>query len=198
MNLLAHIYLSGENDDIKIGNFIGDWIKGRDHENYPEDIQKGILLHRDIDSFTDTHPIVLESKSRLYYKYHKYAGVLVDMFYDHFLSRYWLTFSVVPLKRMTTDFWEMMMDRWDELPPGVQQFLPGFIEKNWISYYDSIDGMEEVLRAMMRRGQLLINITNATRILEEHYTLFNQEFHAFFPVLIDYVEDKYAIDIIRP
>ncbi len=86
MNFLAHIYLSGDNDEIKLGNFIGDYIKGNAYNKYPPLIRKGILLHRKIDYFTDSHPIVRNHKSFFYDKYHKYAGIIIDIIYDHFLS----------------------------------------------------------------------------------------------------------------
>ena len=84
MNFLAHIYLSGDNDLIKIGNFMADGIRGRQYEKYPLEIQKGIILHRAIDTFTDAHPIFRQSTKRLHQNYHHYAGVIVDVFYELF------------------------------------------------------------------------------------------------------------------
>ena len=86
MNVLAHIYLSGDSDKIIIGNYIGDYVKGRDYLNYPELIRKGIILHRYIDMFTDRHPVVHRSKIYFSRKYHKYAGVITDIMYDHYLT----------------------------------------------------------------------------------------------------------------
>ena len=86
MNFLAHIYLSGEDTPLMIGNFIGDFVKGNEYKNFPADIQNGVLLHREIDSYTDSHEIVLESKKRLREKYRHYSGVITDIFYDHYES----------------------------------------------------------------------------------------------------------------
>ena len=89
MNFLAHIYLSGEDEGITIGNFIADGIKGKKYLSYPASIQKGILLHRGIDSFTDSHPTVRQSTARLHENYGHYSGVIVDILYDHFLAKNW-------------------------------------------------------------------------------------------------------------
>jgi acyl carrier protein phosphodiesterase len=96
MNFLAHIYLSGDNDLLKIGNFMADSIRGHHYEDYPTEIRKGILLHRAIDSFTDMHPIYRQSKHRLHEKYGHYSGVIMDIFYDHFLAKNWNKYSNEP------------------------------------------------------------------------------------------------------
>ena len=86
MNFLAHIYLSGDDDELKIGNFIADSVKGKKFSQFPDQVQKGITLHRKIDSYTDSHPIVRESVLRLFPKYGHYSSVIVDILYDHFFS----------------------------------------------------------------------------------------------------------------
>src|SRR5277367_1527199 len=94
MNFLAHLYLSGDNPKIKTGNFIGDFVKGKNlADRFEKDIAKGIVLHREIDWFTDRHPVVKQSKDRLREKYRHYSGVIVDVFYDHFLARNWINYS---------------------------------------------------------------------------------------------------------
>ena len=97
MNFLAHLYLSGDNEDLIIGNFIADMVKGRQIENFQEEVVKGIELHRKIDYFTDNHAIVDQSKRRLRNKYRLYSGVIVDMFYDHYLAANWSEYSRIPL-----------------------------------------------------------------------------------------------------
>ena len=97
MNYLAHIFLSGENEEIIIGNFIGDYVKGQDFKKYSESIRKGIILHRNIDSFTDRNEIILKAKSLLKKKYGKYSGIVVDIFYVYFLTKNWHVFSRLPL-----------------------------------------------------------------------------------------------------
>ncbi len=98
MNFLAHIYLSGNDTDLIIGNFIADGIKGKKYKKFSPGIQKGILLHREIDTFTDAHPIVRQSTKRLHKNYGHYSGIIVDILYDHFLAKNWSRYSDVPLE----------------------------------------------------------------------------------------------------
>ena len=98
MNFLAHIYLSGDTNEILIGNFIGDYVKGNDYLKYPTNIGKGILLHRKIDAFTDKHSVTKSCKTFINPKYRKFSGIVIDIFYDHFLATNWEQYSSVPLK----------------------------------------------------------------------------------------------------
>ena len=107
MNYLAHVYLSGTNDLIKIGNFMADSIKGNQYLNYEKEFQYGILLHRHIDSFTDSHPIYRQSKHRLHEKYGHYSGVIMDILYDHFLAKNWATYSRGKLEDFAVDFYHL-------------------------------------------------------------------------------------------
>jgi len=109
MNVLAHIYLSGDSDQIIIGNYIGDYVKGRDYLKYPDLVRKGIILHRHIDAFTDRHPVVHRSKIFFSKKYHKYSGVVTDIIYDHFLQRSGTFFHNAPLRVSLTTFTELLL-----------------------------------------------------------------------------------------
>ncbi|MEX0290603.1 MAG: DUF479 domain-containing protein, partial [Flavobacteriaceae bacterium] len=93
MNFLAHIYLSFGDDEITIGNFIADSIRGKKYKHLPERVQKGVILHRAIDTFTDAHPTVRQSSKRLHENYSHYSRVIVDIFYDHFLAKNWKNYS---------------------------------------------------------------------------------------------------------
>ena len=114
MNFLAHIYLSGDNDFIKIGNFMADSIKGDNYNNYPEYIRKGILLHRSIDSFTDLHPVFRKSKHRLHDRYGHYSGVIMDIFYDHFLAKNWSNYSEIPLEKYVFNFYQFFWSSFEQ------------------------------------------------------------------------------------
>ena len=108
MNFLAHIYLSGDDDMITIGNFMADGIKGKKYLKYPEGIQKGILIHRWIDSYTDSHTITKQSTKRLHAKYGHYSGVIVDILYDHFLAKNWHQYHEQSLETYVDDFYELL------------------------------------------------------------------------------------------
>ncbi len=183
MNFLAHIYLSGEDPELKIGNFIADSVKGKKYLEYPKQISKGIILHRKIDSYTDTHPIVKQSAQRLYPKYGRYSPVIVDIFYDHFLAARWEEYSEIPLETYTLQFYELLQDNYDILPKKVQNFLPYMIGDNWLLSYASISGIGSVLSGMNRRTKNRSKMNLAVVELEAYYADFDQEFQAFFKEL---------------
>ena len=195
MNFLAHIYLSGENDQVKVGNFIGDWIKGNDHKKYPADIQKGILVHRSIDSFTDNHPIVRKSKSRLNDKYHKYSGIIIDIFYDHFLAHNWNVFSDIELVDFTRNLNTCLISNMEFLPEDIQEFIPRFMKRRWIESYATLKGIENVLEGMSKHTSLPDKTADAIDILKKDYEEFRTEFFDYFPQLVAHVEDKFQIAI---
>ncbi len=188
MNFLAHIFLSGENEDIKLGNFIGDYVKGKDYLKYPDAMKKGILLHRAIDDFTDHHPVVLRSKVHLSDRYHLFSGIIVDIFYDHFLSLEWARYTSVPLQEYIHDFYRLTTQHFSKFPPLVKRFLPFFIINNWLESYQTLEGIESVLYRMSRRTSLPGEAQYAINELVSHYESFRSEFLEFFPQLQAHVE----------
>ena len=195
MNFLAHIYLSGENDLVRIGNFVGDWIKGNEYKKFHPDIQKGILLHRSIDYFTDNHPTVRQSKSRFSEKYHKYSGIIIDILYDHFLAKEWDNFSCVELPQFTVQLSECLISNMHHFSKEIQEFIPRFMNRKWIESYVTIDGIEQVLKGMTRHTSLPDKTDDAIRIFTDNYTDFRNEFYSYFPLLINYIEEKYKVGI---
>jgi acyl carrier protein phosphodiesterase len=193
MNFLAHIYLSGDNTGITIGNFMADGIKGKDYKKHPRDIQIGILLHREIDTFTDAHPTVRKSTKRLHKKYGHYSGVIVDILYDHFLAKNWDTYSNVPLDEYVDGFYDTLEQNFSKLEIRVQKMMPFMIANNWLLSYASIDGITKVLDGMNRRTKNRSQMNLAVYELEEFYTEFENEFTSFFEELIAFSKDKLKI-----
>jgi acyl carrier protein phosphodiesterase len=193
MNYLAHIYLSGDDEEIIIGNFIGDFVKGHQFNQYTQMIRKGIILHRYIDSFTDTHAIVRRSKARLNEEYHKYSGIIIDILYDHFLVKNWSSYSDAPLDEFINKFFNLANRYFDLLPESVKFFLPSFIKNNWIKMYDTVEGIQEVLLRMSSRTSLPDNATLGVAVLRRDYDLFEAEFQAYFPALITYVTKTFGV-----
>ena len=193
MNYLAHIYLSGANEEILVGNFIGDYVKGFELGRYPDLVRKGIILHRHIDSFTDTNLIVKRSKTRILEKYHKYSGIIIDIFYDHFLVSTWPAYSSVPIDDFVLNVHAILSRYTEMLPEGVQLFLPSFIKHNWIQKYSTIEGIEDVLHRMSARTTLPEETDFAIKVLREEYHKFDSEFSAFFPSIINYVSRSFDI-----
>jgi len=190
MNFLAHIYLSGDNEFIKIGNFMADGIRGKQFENFPEEIQKGILLHRAIDTFTDAHPVFRKSTKRLHERYHHYAGVIVDIFYDHFLAKNWSNYSDEDLEEYVSRFYQSMYTNHDLLSERAKGILPYMEKQNWLSSYQSIDGIHEILSRMDRRTDNNSNMRFASEELQEFYEEFEAEFSSFFEDIKSYCTSK--------
>ncbi|MBP2833960.1 acyl carrier protein phosphodiesterase [Aquimarina sp. U1-2] len=183
MNFLAHIYLSGEDQQLQIGNFIADSVKGKKFLNYPERIAQGIILHRKIDAYTDSHNIVKQSIARLYPKYGRYSSVIVDILYDHFLAANWNQYSDTPLLKFSVNFYGLLNEHYELLPDRIQNFLPYMIRDNWLLSYASISGIGEVLSGMNRRTKNRSKMNLAVVELEQFYTDFDREFHSFFKEL---------------
>lgn len=190
MNYLAHIYLSGDNDQIAIGNFISDSVRGNKYKTFPIEIQKGILLHREIDTFTDAHKIFRKSTKRLHKNYSHYSGVIVDIYYDHFLAKNWDKYSDVPLEQYTLRFYDVLNDDFDVLPERVQKLMPYLINDNWLLSYSTIQGITRVLNGMNKRTKNISKMDLAVNDLQEYYTEFENEFTLFFDELIEFSEMK--------
>ena len=190
MNFLAHIYLSGDNDLIKIGNFMADGIRGKQFENYPSEIQKGIILHRGIDTFTDAHPIFRQSTKRLHQNYHHYAGVIVDVLYDHFLAKNWKNYSDEKLTEYVDRFYQSLVDNKHSLSERIVTIMPILFKENWLVAYETIEGIQHILTQMDRRTKDQSKMRFAVQDLTEFYTEFENEFTTFFKELIVFSNDK--------
>jgi len=190
MNFLAHIYLSGSNEAVTIGNFIADGIKGKSYKKYPLQIQKGILLHREIDTFTDQHPIVRKSTARLHDNYSHYSGVIVDILYDHFLAKNWNDYHKQPLEEYIQDFYKLLRTDFDILPSRIQQMMPYMISDNWLLSYATVPGISKILVQMNRRTNNISKMNFAVIELEQYYTEFEEEFTSFFIELESFTSNK--------
>ncbi|MFC4739941.1 ACP phosphodiesterase [Flavobacterium ponti] len=190
MNFLAHIYLSDNNDFIKIGNFMADGIRGNDYLNYPDEIKKGIILHRYIDTFTDANEIFRISKHRLHERYGHYSGVIVDILYDHFLAKNWSNYSDESLTSFVYSFYQSLEDNYDVLSPKTKRILPVMIEHNWLESYASVEGISKILYQMDYRTKFKSKMQFAVEELEMFYSDFENEFTLFFEELRNHVKDK--------
>jgi len=192
MNFLAHIYLSGNNDLLKIGNFMADSIRGHDYDNYQPEIRKGILLHRAIDSFTDMHPIYRQSKHRLHEKYGHYSGVIMDIFYDHFLAKNWKSFSDENLENYAENFYSLLKNNYDLLTEKAQGMLPFMIGRNWLISYATIEGLEMIMFQMDHRTKNRVAMHESIVELKKYYSEFEEEFCLFFEELRQHCVEKLA------
>ena len=189
MNFLAHIYLSGDNDLIKIGNFMADGIHGKP-DNFPPDVQKGIVLHRAIDTYTDAHLIFRQGTKRLHSRYHHYAGVILDIFYDHFLAKNWKEYSSEPLSDFNQRFYRSLEDNKDILTDKTLGLMPYMIQHDWLGSYVTIDGIAHVLKQMDRRTGDKSGMRHSVDELKQYYTEYEEEFSVFFADIKQFVNDK--------
>jgi acyl carrier protein phosphodiesterase len=195
LNFLAHTYLSGCNEEIIVGNFMGDYVKGKNYNRFPELVRKGILIHRDIDTYTDMHPITRRSKLRISPRYHKYAGIIIDIFYDHFLASLWNDFSSLPLQDFVSRTYDLLKRNYKVLPEAVKRWFPTFLENNWMMAYQTVEGIELVLERMAANTSLPNHAGYAVEVLSERYDSFKNDFLEFFPSIIEFLEEKYKIEI---
>jgi acyl carrier protein phosphodiesterase len=167
-----------------VGNFIGDFVKGRNlHERFEPEVVRGIELHRAIDEYTDDHPVVSQSKQRLRAKYRHYAAVIVDVFYDHYLAHNWNLYNTTPLAAYADSAYATLNEHHSILPEQVKQMLPYMIKGNWLLNYGRIEGIQRALTGMARRTRFDSKMDESINDLRQFYTEFDQEFIAFFPDL---------------
>jgi len=190
MNFLAHIYLSGDNDLIKIGNFMADGIRGKHYDHYPLDVQKGIILHRAIDTFTDAHPVFRQSTKKLHERYHHYAGVIVDVFYDHFLAKNWKNYSDENLTNFIDNFYNSLEQNKQILTERTINLLPYMTQQNWLLSYQTIEGIHVILTQMDSRTKNKSQMRFASEELTLYYDTFEHEFTTFFEELRNYSKHK--------
>lgn len=154
MNFLAHAVLAGADPALIVGGVVGDWIKGPLPGTLPADLARGVALHRAIDSFAEGHPAFRASRARVSPARRRYAGVLVDIFYDHLLARDWAEHGPAPLPAYCAGIYRHIAERLDELPAPAHHALQLMVRENWLGSYADIDGIADVLRRMALRARL--------------------------------------------
>lgn len=190
MNFLAHIYLSGDDELVKIGNFMADGIRGSDYKTLHPKIQHGILLHRQIDTYTDAHPVFRQSTKRLHSRYHHFAGVIVDVFYDHFLASNWHLYSKENLETFVAGFYKSLESNRQLLTPRTIGLMPHMIGQNWLLSYKDVDGIAKILAQMDHRTEYRSKMQYSVEELTQYYEAFKSEFMLFFEDLRTFVEQQ--------
>lgn len=186
MNYLAHLYLSGDDESLMLGNFIADHIKGNKIQKFSTDVKRGIELHRNIDYFTDHHPEFIKTRERLHNRHHKYAGVIADMFYDHFLAVHWRKYSDIELSNYASFCYGVLLRNYTLLPSKTKRILPFVIMQNWLVSSKSFDGLNRSFEMMSRRVKYKSEIQDAVTDLKKDYSKYNREFLDFFPDIQEY------------
>lgn len=195
MNFLAHIYLSFDHPGISIGNFMADGLKRQPLKHFPKDFQKGVMLHRAIDEYTDQHPIFKISCKRIFKIHGHYSRVIVDVFYDHFLAVKWANYHSVPLEIFSQDFYALLENHFEELPLKTQHLFPYMKKQNWLVAYKKIEGIDQILKGMQRRTKFSAKLDVASKDLVMHYKDFENDFDSFFKELI--IFSKASFDTLK-
>lgn len=193
MNFMAHLYLSGDNDEVKTGNFLGDFCTSREIQQLPDQMQKGIILHREIDAFTDSSEEFAQLVAMLRPTQGKYSPVVADIVWDHFLASSEYYFQEGELESFAAACYRTLLMHKAYLPPKAKRFLTFAVEVDVFTAYASMSGVQKVFIGMSRRASFQNNMANAAIDLEINYNEFEVLFHTFFPKLIahcDPVKEK--------
>jgi len=190
LNYLAHSFLSFQNTDLIIGNFIADSIQGNRFDGLTEGIIKGIKLHRKIDVFTDSHPIFLTSKHRFSKDFDKYSGVLMDIIYDHYLAKNFEQYSSLSLQNHADGIYDILKNNYDFLPEHAKRFYGYMTERNILFHYSSIEGIQTVLTHLRNRIRNRFELQLAIPILEANYQEIEEEFFIFFKDLQAFCKEQ--------
>ena len=185
MNYLAHLVLSGKNEDVLFGNFIADAVKGKEYKKFNASIQKGILLHRFIDDFTDHHPKCLAGKRRMYAKLPKVSGILLDILYDHILLKNWEKyFSIEPDKFINSSY-ELLDAKIEHMPERISYMYHYMRKDNWLINYQYEWGLYRSIAGIEKRITPTINLEAFKLLFNENRVAYFSEFDAFFPDILE-------------
>lgn len=187
MNWLAHAILSPPDPEVRMGNVLADMIPRDARAGMSDGFREGMQLHLAIDSFTDSHPVVLASKRRFESGAKRYSGAILDVFFDHFLVASWEQWSEVPVSEYLVRLYSDFQTSAHLLPASSSTVLARLIEEDWMGSYSSIDGIDLTLKRMSHRVRYRsgreIDLSVAISDLNSYYEEFRSDFQAFFPEL---------------
>jgi acyl carrier protein phosphodiesterase len=193
MNWLAHLLLSEPNVESRLGNLLADIVKGAARQELNSYIQRGIACHQVIDRFTDSHIVVQRSKERIDSRYRRFSGVLVDIFYDHFLAKNWSEYSNISLDDFTAEIYNSFRGYQGQIPVIVREVISRVAAEDWLGANLNIAGIENVLLRISKRLTRRLNrpfmLTPAISELITNYDALEYDFQEFFPELLSHVQN---------
>ncbi|MBC6368986.1 ACP phosphodiesterase [Algoriphagus sp. AK58] len=190
MNFLAHAYLSFGQEEVLVGNFAADFIKGKDLQRFAVGIQIGILLHREIDTFTDSHPLVKAAQSYLRPRFRHYSSVISDIFFDHYLAKNWSSYSEIPLETFADNTYLILDKHLPELPEKFAEMFFWMKAQNWLVNYRNPEGIQRTLNGLTKRATFDSKMNESTDVLREKDGEFEVIFFAFFEDLETFARAK--------
>ena len=186
MNYLGHLFFSNNDTELMLANLFGDFVKGSDLSEYQPKTQEGIKLHRSIDSFIDTHPLVLDLLHDLYRQLPKVAGIAVDLYFDHLLAKNWQKYHSKPLEDFLTEFYESIDLTSDQFSSAFKNMVHHLVKVNWISYYPTLDGLDKACRGVSSRVSFPNELKNGLTVFLEHEKKISTVFDAYMKAAMDY------------
>jgi acyl carrier protein phosphodiesterase len=193
MNYLAHAYLSFHHPDILVGNMISDFVKGKKQFDYPGLVQKGIRLHRDIDTFTDQHPATKKAREYLKPAVGAYSGAFVDVVYDHFLALDQQQFTDGSLRSFAEEVYTQLAEKVGLFPENFAKMLPYMSTQNWLYNYRFTGGIEKSFGGVVRRAQYLADSSAVYELFLRHYDRLEEHYREFFPDVKAFASSQFAV-----
>jgi acyl carrier protein phosphodiesterase len=190
VNFLAHAYLSFENPEILVGNMISDFVKGKAQYDYPKKIHEGIVLHRRIDAFTDSHKAVAEAKKVFQPHYRLYSGAMIDIVFDHFLANDKDQFPNNSLLPFTSRVYQTLESFSAHLPARFIAMFPYMKTQNWLYHYKDREGIARSLRGMVRRSAYITDSETAVSLFNQDHKILQECYDAFFPDVKKFTKDQ--------
>lgn len=188
MNYLAHLFLSDDSPEALLGALLGDFVKGADKNSYPPEVRRSIELHRQIDSYTDSHAIVLAAKRQFALERRRFAGIALDIFYDHCLAKNWAQFSAIPLRTFTNNVYDLLQTQREFLPAKMQEMASVMVAQDWLASYAELDWIELTLERMAKRLTRGAPLAESILDLRTNYQVLEESFLQLFPEMISHFE----------
>jgi len=183
MNYLAHLLLADQSPASLVGGLLGDFAKGLDVSSLPEAVREALLQHRRIDAFTDAHPLVRRSRARVSREFSRFSGILVDVFYDHFLARRWPDYTPEPLGAFAARVYAALREHKHLLPERLARVLPRMASEDWLCGYAEIENVGHALAGLERRFSRPTGLSRALGELTRNHDAMHADFAEFFPQL---------------
>ncbi|SDT43415.1 Acyl carrier protein phosphodiesterase [Pseudomonas sp. Z003-0.4C(8344-21)] len=185
MNYLAHLHLGGQRPGQLLGSLYGDFVKGRLQGQFAPEVEAAIQLHRRIDVFTDRHPLVDIALGRFTETRRRYAGIVLDVFFDHCLARDWSLYAEQPLEVFTAGVYRVLSSE-QQLPERLAKIAPHMVANDWLGSYQQFEVLEQVLRGISRRLTRPEELAGAMEELRRLYEPLSEDFSLFYPQLQDF------------
>ncbi|GFM52132.1 Acyl carrier protein phosphodiesterase [Pseudomonas cichorii] len=191
MNYLAHLHLGGQRPAQLLGSLYGDFVKGPLPGRFPAELEASIRLHRSIDSFTDNHPLIKDAMARFPVQRRRYAGIMLDVFFDHCLARDWHRYADIPLESFTRKVYGALAAE-RQLPERLALIAPRMAAQDWLGSYREFDVLEQVLGGISKRLSRPEGLAGAMQELQALYQPLSADFAEFYPLLQDFAQAALA------